>query len=209
MHPNAKDAFPFEVIMKEEFVPVVWPEDPTPSGVAGCTKCELHCQRNRVVWGEGNPEAPVLVMLDNPGAREDKEGRPYVCGTRQTLQQAAFETGFRMEDLYVTYVLKCRPVRKYDKEESRGICMLHMEQQIRKQQPQLAFCLGNTAVQWFFGDRSAEVKNMRGIWHQTRGIPTIVSYHPLAVRRRPNLYRQFLSDWNLLADRFFQSRDPR
>lgn len=193
--------------MDINFTPVFLPEDKVPSEFIGCQKCELHCQRSRMIWGEGNPKAPVIVVLDNPGAREDCNGEPFVCGTRQTLQFAAFQAGLTADDLYITYVLKCRPVRRYNKEGARGTCMVHLIQQIRYQQPKLAFCLGNTAVQWFFDSPDAEVKNLRGVWHEARGIPTLVSYHPLAVRRRPNLLNVFIQDWRLVAARFL--RDSR
>lgn len=181
------------------FSPCVWPEAETPPGALLCKKCELNKQRSRVIWGEGNPHAPILVLLDNPGAREDKEGNPFVCGTRQALQSAAFKTGFEMDDLFITYILKCRPVRSYDKEAARGACMLYLEQQLKELRPRLALCMGNVAAKWFFGDINAEVKNLRGILHIVKDIPTVVTYHPLAIRRRPNLMRHFIEDWSLLA----------
>lgn len=192
--------------MHSSFSPVIWPEEVTPTEVMSCRKCELHQQRSRVIWGEGNPKAPVIVILDNPGAREDKNGEPFICGTRQTLQWAAYEAGLKMEDLYITYILKCRPIRRYNKEDARNACTVHLLQQIQFQKPRLAFCLGNVAAQWFFESVDAEVKNLRGMWHTVRGIPTSVTYHPLAIRRRPNLYRGFLKDWEMLAQRCFNDR---
>lgn len=155
-----------------------------------------------MIWGEGNPKAAIVAILDNPGAREDREGNAFVCGTRQTLQRAAHEAGLGMNDLHVTYILKCRPTRAYDKDAARNACMEHLYRQIRAQNPRFAICLGNIAAQWFFGDRSLEVRNLRGVWHMAGGIPTCVTYHPLAVRRRPNLYRQFAGDWAMLARRY-------
>lgn len=87
--------------MELPFTPVNMPEDAAPSDVLNCQKCELHCQRSRVIWGEGNLDAPIIVILDNPGAREDREGNSFICGTRQTLQQAAFKAGLKIDDLYV------------------------------------------------------------------------------------------------------------
>lgn len=179
----------------------LWPEISPPAKAVNCQKCELCKQRSRVIWGEGNPQAPIIVILDNPGAREDKEGKEFVCGARQTLQAAACQAGLKMEDMYITYLLKCRPIRRYNKAEARGICKDYLLEQIEIQQPQLAFCLGDTASQWFFGDRDAQVKFLRGKWHEVRGLPTAVSYHPLAVRRRPNLFYLFRQDWELLAQR--------
>ncbi len=59
--------------MSQDFSPVIWPEEKVPEQAANCQKCELHCQRSRIIWGEGNPKAPILVLLDNPGAREDNQ----------------------------------------------------------------------------------------------------------------------------------------
>ncbi len=155
-----------------------------------------------MVWGEGNPEAPIMIILDNPGAREDREGNPMVCGTRQTLQRAIHEAGLEKEQFYVTYILKRRPVRKYDKEQTRDICMhRHLDKQLKKHRPKLIVCLGNVAVQTFFGDPEAEVKGMRGNWHEVKGYETAVAYHPLAVRRRPNLYKLFLEDMQLVRSK--------
>jgi DNA polymerase len=182
-----------------------WPEETVPEDCAGCQRCGLYKQGTRMVWGEGNPEAPILLVLDNPGAREDREGTPFVCGTRQTLQDAAVEVGFSTRDLYATYVLKYRPIRAYDKEAARAVCMEHLDRQLAEKKPKLVLCLGNVAVQSFFGNPAAEVKLLRGQWHEVRGVKTTAAYHPLAVRRRPNLWRQFLEDWRLLAEAWKES----
>ena len=118
-----------------------------------------------MIWGEGNPEAPIMILLDNPGAREDRENKPFICGTRQTLQQAADQVGLKVEDLYVTYVLKRKPKRSYDKDTTRQICMNHLNQQLKLKQPHLVVCLGNVSVQFFFQNQEAEVKSLRGKIH--------------------------------------------
>jgi uracil-DNA glycosylase len=185
--------------MEHIFLRSIWSEDPVPSNAEGCTRCELFEQRTRIIWGEGNPKAPIIVILDNPGCREDKEGHEFVCGTRQTLQLAADAVGLQEKDLYVTYLLKCKPVRRYDKETARTTCFGYLEQQLRADHFKIAFCLGDTAAKAFFKDPEMSVKSIRGIWHQVTGIPTYVSYHPLAVRRMPNLYGNFIKDWKAVA----------
>lgn len=178
------------------FEPVLWQEEPVPLEFRDCLTCGLYKHGTRMVWGEGNPEAPILILLDNPGAREDKEGRPFVCGTRQTLQTALHESGLSMEVVYVTYILKRRPTRAYDKETVRETCrMTHLTWQLKTKQPRLIVCLGNIAVQAFFQDPTAEVKVLRGKPYDVQNVPTFVAYHPLAVRRRPNLMKLFLQDW--------------
>ncbi|MFC5590534.1 uracil-DNA glycosylase [Sporosarcina soli] len=185
-----------------EFCPIALPEEPTPEQLKNCEDCGLYQHGTRMVWGEGNPEARVLVLLDNPGAREDLEGNPFVCGTRQTFQQAANNAGLQMDDLYITFILKRKPVRGYDKVQTRQICMQHLEQQLQEKKPSLILCLGNVAVQSFFQDPEAEVKSLRGSWHDVQGYPTAVAYHPLAIRRRPNLRSLFVQDLAFVAERY-------
>jgi DNA polymerase len=189
--------------MESGFVPVLLPEDEAPSNIISCKKCELCNHKTRVIWGEGNPNANILIILDNPGSRVNKDGQEFVCGTRQTLQLAVRKVNLDIRDMYVTYILKCRPIRHYNKEEARRICVEYLTQQIAELNPKLAFCLGNTAVQWFFNNETADVKNLRGRWYNVRGLPTSATYHPLAINRRPNLFNQYLLDWETLAKQYF------
>lgn len=187
----------------DPYCAAVWPEDQVPPEAVDCEVCGLYKQGTRMVWGEGNPAAPIMVILDNPGAREDREGNPFICGTRQTLQEAVHTAGLQAEHVYVTYVLKRRPIRAYDKIEVRQRCFEeHLLSQLADKRPKKVLCLGNVATQIFFGDPNAEVKRLRGLWHEARGFPTAVSYHPLAVRRRPNLRRHFIEDWTFFAQEF-------
>jgi len=183
----------------DSFCPEIWPEDPTPESQIHCKECGLYEQGSRMIWGEGNPKAPIMILLDNPGAREDREGNPMVCGTRQTLQRATCEAGLNKNQLYVTYILKRKPVRAYDKEMVRAICMHHLDAQLQENKPTLIVCLGNVAVQSFFQDSDLEVKSLRGSWYEVNGYQTTAAYHPLAARRRPNLYPLLLEDFRLVA----------
>ncbi len=167
--------------------------------IESCQQCELHKHGSRVIWGEGNPLAPVFVILDNPGAREDKKGTPFLCGTRETLQRGAYGAGLDSESLYVTYILKCRPRRAYDKPRARSICIKYLWEQLESVKPDIIMCLGNVACQSFFQDPTVEVKNIRSEVHHVGGYKTVASYHPLAVRRRPVLYKYFLQDWELVV----------
>ncbi|ALC92480.1 uracil-DNA glycosylase [Bacillus sp. FJAT-18017] len=186
----------------QNFCISLWPEEPTPEHLKDCDECGLIKHGTRMVWGEGNPNAPIMILLDNPGSREDRENKPFVCGTRQTLQQAVYEVGINAGDVYVTYILKRRPVKKYDKEATREICVKHLKEQILSKQPEFIICLGNIAVQSFFHSQEVDVKSLRGKVHTIDGFRTVVAYHPLAVRRRPNLWPLFLEDWKLLAKHY-------
>lgn len=186
-----------------EFVPIILPEDTPPHYAQDYMACNICTAKSRLIWGEGNPQAPIMIVLDNPGAREDKDGKEYICGTRQTLQHAIRQTHLNLEDIYVTYLLKCRPRQKYDKEEARAFSKPFLIRQIKDMHPRYLVCLGNTVVQAMFNNNELSVKELRGAWHQVLGLPTMVSYHPLAARSMPNLMAYFLQDWHTFAQHFF------
>lgn len=190
-------------MMNSDFTPIILPEDKAPSEARSYEQCEVYKQNPRLIWGEGNNKAPIMVILDNPGAREDQGGKEYVCGTRQTLQKAIHQVGLDIQNIYVTYLLKCRPLRHYDKEKARSFSKTFLIRQIETMQPDYLVCLGDTVVQSVFADGEGHVKDYRGSWHHVMGHPSIVSYHPLAVRRRPNLMNHFIEDWEMLSHRFF------
>jgi len=182
-----------------DFTPVMLEEEAPPAHAVHCQNCELCSHRQRVIWGEGNPDAPIIVLLDNPGLREDREGNPFVCGTRETLQRGMRDAGLALEMVYVTFLLKCRPKRAYNKPLARAACSAYLQEQLGDKEPAIILGLGNTVVQSLFPDEEADVKSFRGAWHSYQGIPVTFSYHPLAVRRRPVLMKYFVEDIKLVV----------
>lgn len=189
---------------------VILPEEQAPKGLEHCELCELSKQRNRVIWGEGNPGASLMMILDNPGAREDQQGNSFLCGTRETLRFGMREAGIDANDVYVTYLLKCRPVRTYNKPEARSACLPHLQLQLFQKQPLILFGFGNVVAEAVFPDKeSASVKELRGGWHEFQGTPISFTYHPLAVRRRPNLLRFFVEDLKALKEKWKEIQHVR
>lgn len=125
-----------------------WPEDPRPSGVEVAV---LRDHGSRVVWGEGNPAATTVGILDNPGAREDAAGRPFVCGTRQTLWASLTAAGLDPDDLYLTYLLKRRPRRAYDHPAAWAASLPLLRWQIAALRPRRLICMGDTVVKALWG----------------------------------------------------------
>lgn len=172
--------------------PGAWPEDPAPPGVS-CAEFGL-AGHGRLVWGEGNPHGRLMIVLDNPGARETPAGAPYSCGTRMTLTRAAVEAGLDLTDIYVTYLVKCRPRRTYDRAVAHGAGLRHLAAQIGERRPAVLVLLGDVVTKAVTGRADAAVRTLRGSPLAVHRVPTVVSYHPLAARRRPNLYPALVQD---------------
>lgn len=167
--------------------PRIWPEVPAPWAEQNCNDCGLKEHGSRLVWGEGCSTAKFVIIVDNPGMREDRRGKAFVCPTRQELQIALDRVRITENDVFFTYILKRRPTRAYQKEYARRRCLRHLRQQFLQMSPAALLLLGNVALQTFTARTDLTVKEERGCLQDYHGFPTVVSYHPLAVRRRPNL----------------------
>ena len=73
-----------------------------------CRKCALCETRTNVVFGEGNPNTPMVIIGEGPGAQEDASGRPFVGRAGQLLDQAMRENGITRKHVYICNVVKCR-----------------------------------------------------------------------------------------------------
>ncbi|WP_338055984.1 uracil-DNA glycosylase [Thermanaerosceptrum fracticalcis] len=63
-----------------------------------------------MVFGEGNPEARLMLIGEGPGAEEDKLGRPFVGKAGQLLDKILEACGFeRFTHTYIGNIVKCRP----------------------------------------------------------------------------------------------------
>ena len=73
-----------------------------------CTDCAISARRTNVVFGEGNPSAPLVLVGEGPGDEEDKTGRPFVGRAGKMLDQALVDNGLSRDDVYICNTLKCR-----------------------------------------------------------------------------------------------------
>lgn len=80
--------------------------------------------------------------------------------------------------------------------------MRHLKDQLSEIKPKIVVCLGKVAVQSSFRDESVDVKGLRGQVHQINGVDLITAYHPLALRRQPNLWPGFVEDWKLVTNTY-------
>lgn len=142
----------------------------------------------RVVFGEGDPDAPIMFVGEGPGAEEDRTGRPFVGRSGQLLDKMIVAMGFKREQVYIANVVKLRCAapdemsggRLKDRpptpeEAARGLPVLH--EQIAIIRPRVIVTLGAPAVKHLTGTTEGVTK-IRGTWLNYRGIPVMPTYHP-------------------------------
>jgi uracil-DNA glycosylase family protein len=159
-----------------------------------CTRCPLYKVGTQTVFGEGPVPAPVLMVGEQPGDREDLDGRPFVGPAGRLLDQALEDAGVVRAQVYVTNAVKHfkweprgkRRLHKKPVEREIAACHPWLLQEIAHVQPRLIVCLGATAAQALLG-RTFRVTQQRGqiITHAEHGA-ILATWHPSALLRMPN-----------------------
>ena len=78
---------------------------------ADCTRCDLCNGRTNVVFGVGNPDAPLVIVGEGPGENEDKTGEPFVGRAGMLLDEILRECKMLRKHVFITNVVRCRPTR--------------------------------------------------------------------------------------------------
>ena len=154
--------------------------------ICNCTKCRLHHERNKFVFGTGNPDADVLVIGEGPGAEEDKQGLPFVGRAGQLLTDMLKAIKFSREEVYIGNVVKCRPPEnRTPMQDEMDTCMPYLKKQCELIKPKLILCLGLTAAKGLLKKRES-LGELRKSIYEYEGAKVIVTYHPAALLRNPH-----------------------
>jgi uracil-DNA glycosylase len=162
--------------------------------IGDCTRCPLHAGRNKLVFGDGDPNAKLMFVGEGPGADEDASGLPFVGRGGQLLNNMINAMGLKREQVYIANVVKCRPPQNRTPEPDEAhTCVPFLFRQIDVVRPQVIVALGQTAVTYLTGEKRS-LANWRGTVHPLRGTKLIVTYHPAFLLRDPNQKKHAWAD---------------
>jgi uracil-DNA glycosylase family protein len=179
---------------------------------AGCTACPLHELGTQTVFGEGPPTADLMLVGEQPGDVEDREGRPFVGPAGHVLDRALAEAGVARERAYLTNAVKHfkwtprgpRRIHATPNEREMRACAPWLRAEIELVGPSLVVCLGATAAKALLG-RDFRLTRHRGeIFEVASGPPITATLHPSAVlrgpkERRTELFQGLVDDLRLAA----------
>ena len=156
-----------------------------------CVACDLAQTRANVVFGDGNPEAPLMIIGEGPGQNEDATGKPFVGRAGSLLDQCLRENGITRKHVYITNVVRCRPTsveagrvnnRPPTPEETRA-CATWLEQTIEIVQPLVILCLGAPAAGAII-HKGFKMTQQRGQWFESRFTRyAMAAWHPAYILR--------------------------
>ncbi len=149
--------------------------------VSACHKCPLAEGRTQTVFGEGNPNARVLIIGEAPGRNEDLQGVPFVGAAGKKLDALLEIAGLdRERDVFIANVLKCRPPSNRDpKAEEIEMCSPFLREQTRTIDPQVIVTLGNFATK-FILKTEVGITQLHGKVQHAGKFTVFPIYHPAA-----------------------------
>jgi DNA polymerase len=198
------------------------PTDPAPplrslSGLAeaaqDCKACPLYANATQAVFGEGAARAEVVLVGEQPGDAEDREGHPFVGPAGGVLDRALEQAGITRSHVYVTNAVK------HFKWEPRGKRRIHMkprvseikacrpwlEAELTRIKPAVIVCMGTTAVESLLGP-GVTIAKAKGQVYETAFGRVVVSRHPSSVLRMREREERQAALQDLVADLKFAAR---
>jgi len=158
---------------------------------ADCRACELWRKGTQTVFGEGGPDASVMLIGEQPGDREDLAGRPFVGPAGALLDRALAEAGIPRDDVYLTNVVKhfnweARGKRRIHRKPNLShirACRPWLDAEINLVEPEVLVLLGATAAQSLLG-RDFKVTQRRGEFVESPLAPFVMAtVHPSSILR--------------------------
>ncbi|MGW5367593.1 UdgX family uracil-DNA binding protein [Streptomyces sp. NPDC004009] len=179
---------------------------------AGCRGCPLHRDATRTVFGEGEAGARVMLVGEQPGDQEDRQGRPFVGPAGRLLDRALAEAGLDPADTYVTNAVKHfkftragpgkRRIHKAPSLRETAACGPWLAAELALVEPELVVVLGATAGKALLGS-SFRVGEVRGtlLEREIHGRPRrlLPTVHPSSVLRARDQDREAAYE-GLVAD---------
>jgi DNA polymerase len=149
--------------------------------------CLAHVRPGRkVVFGVGNLEARIMFVGEAPGAEEELQGEPFVGPAGLLLTKMIKAMGLERSDVYIGNIMNWRPELPLRGDDPQvGFCLPFITAQIDVVSPALIVALGATAARGLLGSHSFRtLGDVRGRWHEYRGRPLRVTYHPSYLLRK-------------------------
>ncbi|HEX3986699.1 MAG TPA: UdgX family uracil-DNA binding protein [Acidobacteriaceae bacterium] len=159
-----------------------------------CQGCPLYENATQTVFGAGRVNARLILVGEQPGDREDREGAPFVGPAGLLLDSCLADAGIDRDDVYLTNAVKHfkweprgkRRIHKKPSAHEIAACRPWLDAEIEEIQPEIIVCLGATAAQAVLG-HAFRVTQSRGKPVFAPGLPPVLAtVHPSSIPRTPD-----------------------
>ena len=170
--------------------------------IKNCLNCSLGKTRTNFVFGSGNPNSNIVFVGEAPGKNEDLEGKPFVGRSGKLLDKILHAINLSRNDVYILNVIKCKPPenRNPNAQEIEE-CEPYLKEQLNIIKPKLIVALGRVSAMTLLQTKES-LLNLRNKIHQYEGIDFLVTYHPAALLRNPNLKKFAWDDFKMIKNNY-------
>ncbi len=168
--------------------------DALKDAMAAYPHCDLRKGAKSLVFSDGVPRSPVMIIGEAPGRDEDIQGKPFVGRAGQLLDKmlAAIDLD-RTRNVYITNILPWRPPQNRDpKPEEVAMMMPFLRRHVALAQPSVLICMGNHSCHAVLGKRG--ITKLRGKWDQGLDLPVLPMLHPAYLLRQTQAKRDAWQD---------------
>ena len=163
--------------------------------------CSLKHTATNLVFSDGNPAAPLMLIGEAPGREEDARGLPFVGESGRLLDRMLAAIGLDRTGCYITNVVPWRPPgNRNPSQEEVVACLPFIRRHIELAKPRVIALVGGISAKSLL-DRSEGITRLRGRWHELEAgslrIPALPVFHPAYLLRTPEAKRE---TWRDLLD---------
>lgn len=159
---------------------------------------DLKAHATQLVFGFGDPNAEVVLIGEAPGKQEDIHGRPFIGAAGKFLDVMLESVQMDRDDVYITNIVKYRPLNNRDPLKSEKIAFIpYLEQELRIIKPKLVITLGRHSMEYFIPDETiGEIHGQpRRVQFGAESLVVMPLYHPSAAAYNPKLRPTLLEDF--------------
>ncbi|SEH00313.1 DNA polymerase [Nonomuraea solani] len=169
-----------------------------------CEGCDLYRNATQTVFGEGPRRAKFMLVGEQPGDQEDRQGHPFVGPAGRILDKGLEEAGIAREEVYLTNAVKHfsftprgkRRIHQKPTAAEIDACRPWLDAELAVVRPEVVVVLGASAARALLG-RDFRVTRQRGEPVPLGDAVAVATIHPSAVLRAPDrdeAYAGFLAD---------------
>ena len=152
--------------------------------------CELKKNSKQIVFSDGDPQSPIMVIGEGPGQKEDETGKPFVGDAGLLLNKMFEAINIERPKLYITNVVNYRPPNNRKPEPSEiNKYSVFLREHINIIDPKILILMGGTAMEALFG-KDLKISKERGKWKELiinqNTYQTILTFHPAYLLRQPD-----------------------
>tara|TARA_Y100001970_G_scaffold219160_1_gene268862 strand:+ start:1773 stop:2486 length:714 start_codon:yes stop_codon:yes gene_type:complete len=156
--------------------------------IQNVSDCDLKQNAKQIVFSDGDPKSPIMIVGEGPGQKEDDLGKPFVGDAGQLLNKMLSAINISREKVYITNVVNYRPPnnRKPEPAEINRYSDF-LREHISIISPKILILMGSTAMEALFGSK-IKISKERGVWKEiiinNKTYNSIITFHPAYLLRQ-------------------------